>query len=89
VDIRLSESQPIYEIWNDPQTRQNSWGAILLERVQADGTVTVWVRDKKLGAKLGRVLPGTGIVVVQADPALQSAVLRSKWTLTEKQEPPR
>ena len=86
VDIRLSESQPIYEIWNDPQTHQDPWGTILLEHVNPDGTVVVWVREKKLSAKLGRPLPGTGIVVIQADPEMQSVVLRSKWTLTEKQE---
>jgi hypothetical protein len=87
VDIHLSESQPIYEIWNDPQTRQDPWGAILLESVHPDGTTVVWVRGEKLSAEVGAPLPGTGIVVIQADPELQTATLRSKWTLTEKEPP--
>jgi hypothetical protein len=89
VDIHLSESDPIYEIWNDPQTRQDPWGTILLERVDPDGTVFARVREKELWAKVGKPFPGTGIVVVQADPEMQSVVLRSKWTLTEKREEPK
>ncbi len=89
VDIHLSESDPIYEIWNDPQTRQDPWGTILLERVDPDGTVVARVREKELRAKAGEPFPETGIVVVQADPTMQSVVLRSKWTLTETREPPK
>ncbi len=89
VDIHLSESQPIYEIWNDPQTRQDPWGTILLERVDTDGTVVARVREKELRAKVGKPFPDTGIVVVQADPMMQSVTLRAKWTLTEKQDQPK
>jgi hypothetical protein len=85
-DIHLSESQPIYEIWNDPQTRQDPWGTILLERVDPDGTAVVRVREQELRAQTGQAFPGTGIVVVQTDPTMQSVLLRAKWTLTEKQE---
>jgi hypothetical protein len=88
-DIPLSESQPIFEIWNDPQTRQDPWGTILLERIDPDGTAVVRVREKELSAKVGKALPGTGIVVIKVDPAMQSVVLRSKWTLTEKPETPK
>jgi hypothetical protein len=41
VDIPLSASQPIYSIWNDPETRIDPWGNIVLDSVEKDGTVVI------------------------------------------------
>jgi hypothetical protein len=87
VDIPLSTSKPIYSIWNDPDTHVDPWGNILLERVENDGTVTVRLNGVLMSAKVGKTLPGTGILVARSDPAMQEALLRSKWTMTTKVEP--
>lgn len=85
-DIPLSASQPIYSFWNDPDTRIDPWGSILLEKVENDGTVQVRLNGTLMNAKVGKPFPGTGIVVARSDPAMQSALLRAKWTLTTKSE---
>jgi hypothetical protein len=86
VDIPLSASKPIYSIWNDPDTRIDPWGSILLERVENDGMVVIRMNGVLMNAKLGEPFPGTGIVVARSDPAMQEALLRSKWTMTTKVE---
>jgi hypothetical protein len=88
VDIPLSASNPIYSIWNDPETHVDPWGSILLERVKNDGTVDIRFNGALMNAKVGQPFPGTGIVVVRSDPAMQQTLLRSKWTMTTTFEKP-
>jgi hypothetical protein len=85
-DISLSASQPIYSIWNDPDTHVDPWGSILLERVENDGTVALRLNGVLMSAKVGQPFPSTGIVVARSDPAMQNALLRAKWTMTTKSE---
>ena len=81
-ELYLTRGNPSHTFWNDGETRQDPWGTITLKEVEQDGTAVVDLSGTELRARPGRVLPGTDIKVVASNPALRTALLRTRWTHT-------